>query len=260
MNIFQSLILGAVEGLTEFLPISSTFHLIVTSQLLGLADSEFVKMFEVVIQGGAICALLFIYTKTLLADRDLTFKVALSFIPTAIVGALLYKVIKGIFFDSNTLILAAFVAVGVMFLFIERLVKQKRLVLTHSLSSLSYKQAIGIGLAQSFAVIPGVSRAGSVMVAMMGMGYKRDEAAKYTFLLSLPTILAAAALDVFKNRALLSGLGNEKTLLIIGFVTAFLVAYLVVRWLLEYLKSHTLEIFAWYRIALAVVLTLTLWR
>lgn len=260
MNILQSIILGIIEGLTEFLPVSSTFHLIVTSQLLSLTDSDFLKMFEVVIQGGAICALLFIYAKTLWLDRELSLKVGLSFIPTAIVGALLYKMIKGIFFGSNNLMLAAFVGVGLIFLIIERLVKQKKLVLTKSLANLSYAQALSIGLAQSLAVVPGVSRAGSVIVAMMGMGYKRDEAAKYTFLLSLPTILAAAALDLFKNRTLLTGLGNEKTVLAVGFVTAFIVAYLVVRWLLGYLKSHTLEIFAWYRLALGLLLALTWWR
>jgi undecaprenyl-diphosphatase len=260
MNIGESIILGVVEGLTEFLPISSTFHLIVTTQILGLPSSDFVKMFEVVIQGGAISALLFIYTKTLLSDLKLSLKVALSFIPTAVVGAALYSVIKVLFFGSNALILSAFVLVGIIFLITEYLVKHKRLILTKSLADLSYKEALGVGFAQSLAVIPGVSRAGSVIVAMMGMGYKRDEAARYTFLLSLPTILAASLLDVYKNRDLLAGLGNEKIVLATGFITAFIVAYVVVKWLLAYLKSHTLEIFAWYRFAVTLLLLLTLWN
>lgn len=260
MSILHSFILGIIEGLTEFLPISSTFHLIFASQFLRIAQSEYVKMFEVVIQSGAICSLLFLYLKSLLSDRDLTLKVAVSFLPTALVGALLYKIIKGIFFGSNTLMIIAFVLVGLIFLVIEQLVSTHKLTLKKSLSQLTYQESIIIGFIQALAVIPGVSRAGSVIVGMMSMGYRRDESARYTFLLSLPTILAASALDLYKGREILASLSQNLTTLTVGFVTAFIVAYLVVKWLLKYLSSNTLKLFAWYRFALALVLVLILWR
>lgn len=260
MSILHSFILGIIEGLTEFLPISSTFHLIFASQFLRIAQSEYVKMFEVVIQSGAICSLLFLYLKSLLSDRDLTLKVAVSFLPTALVGALLYKIIKGIFFGSNTLMIIAFVLVGLIFLVIEQLVSTHKLTLKKSLNQLTYQESIIIGFIQALAVIPGVSRAGSVIVGMMSMGYRRDESARYTFLLSLPTILAASALDLYKGREILASLSQNLTTLTVGFVTAFIVAYLVVKWLLKYLSSNTLKLFAWYRFALALVLVLILWR
>lgn len=258
MNILQSIVLGVVEGLTEFLPISSTFHLIFAGNLLGLSASPFVKLFEVFIQAGAISALLFIYLRTLLQNLRLTSFVLLSFLPTAVFGALLYGVIKLYFFDSQTLMLAAFVFMGIIFLLIENLVARGRLTLHKTLSDLTTRDSLLIGLAQVFAVVPGVSRAGSVMVGMMGLGYTREIAAQYTFLLSLPTILAASAYDLFKSRSLLAG-ATQYTLLAVGFLTAFIVAYLTVNWFLGYIKSHTLTLFAWYRFALGLVLLLYLY-
>ncbi len=256
MNIWQSVVLGIVEGLTEFLPISSTFHLIVTSRLLGLGSSEFVKLFEVFIQSGAIFALVFIYTKTLLTDRQLLSRVLYAFVPTALVGALLYKVIKSIFFESNWLMLIVFVGFGLIFLLLEKYLTQQKIVLTKTCSSISPKHALLIGLAQACSVVPGVSRAGSVIVAMVLMGYKRDEAAKFTFLLSLPTIFAASFLDLYQNRMLIASMGSSTTLLIVGFVTSLVVAYAVVKWFTGYLAKHTLAIFGWYRLALAGLLVL----
>lgn len=252
MNILQSFILGIVEGLTEFLPISSTFHLIVSARFLNLISSDFLKLFEVVIQSGAIVALLFLYTKTLLTDRKLLLNVFSSFIPTAIIGFLLHNIIKTIFFESNWLMFFAFVGMGLVFLIIEK----NPPVLTKDCASLTGKQAVLIGLAQACSVIPGVSRTGSVIVAMMLLGYKRDEAAKYTFLLSLPTIIAASALDLFQGRELLMTISDGWLFLGIGFVTALAVAYFVVKWLTTYLSTHTLEIFGWYRLALAGILIL----
>ncbi len=252
MNILQSFILGIVEGLTEFLPISSTFHLIVSARFLNLISSDFLKLFEVVIQSGAIVALLFLYTRTLLTDKKLLLNVFYSFIPTAIIGFLLHNIIKTIFFESNWLMLLAFVGMGLVFLIIEK----NPPVLIKACAQLTGKQAVLIGLAQACSVIPGVSRAGSVIVAMMLLGYKRDEAAKYTFLLSIPTIIAASVFDLFQGRGLLMNFSDGWLLLIIGFVTALVVAYFVVKWLTTYLSTHSLEIFGWYRLALAGLLVL----
>lgn len=252
MNILQSFILGIVEGLTEFLPISSTFHLIISSKVLGLGSSDFLKLFEVVIQSGAIFALLFIYTKTLLSDRKLMINVIYSFIPTAAVGFVLHRIIKNIFFESNWLMLGVFVGVGVLFLVIERL----SLTLVKTCDTITTKQAFMIGLAQACSVIPGVSRAGSVILAMMFMGYKRDEAAKYTFLLSLPTIFAASALDLYQGRAILETLADGWLILVVGSAVALISAYGVVKWFTHYLATHTLEIFGWYRLVVAAGLVL----
>jgi undecaprenyl-diphosphatase len=252
MNIFQSLILGIVEGLTEFLPISSTFHLIVTSRILGLTTTEFLKLFEVVIQSGGIAALLFLYTKTLFSDKKLFMNVIYSFIPTGLVGFVLHKIIKNIFFESSWLMLGVFIAVGILFLIIERY----SLALTKKCDSITRGQAILIGLAQACSVIPGVSRAGSVIVAMMFMGYRRDEAAKYTFLLSMPTIFAATTLDLYQGKDLLLGMTDGWLLLGVGFIVAFLTAYLVVKWLTNYLATHTLDLFGWYRLVVSAGLVL----
>lgn len=249
MNILQSLILGVVEGLTEFLPISSTFHLIMTSRLLGIESTEFLKLFEVIIQSGAIMALLLIYTKTLLSDRQLILNVLSSFIPTALVGFGLHRIIKTIFFESDILMFSAFIGVGLLFILLEKYFAPRPHLLRKEISALTPKQSLIIGLAQACSVIPGVSRAGSVIVAMMCLGYKREEAAKYTFLLSLPTIFAASALDLYQGRELLAGMQGSALLLSVGFLTAFVVAYGVVKWFTRYLASHTLEIFGWYRLA-----------
>jgi undecaprenyl-diphosphatase len=250
MNYFHALVLGIVEGLTEFLPISSTFHLIITAKIIGLGASDFVKMFEVVIQSGAIFALLFVYLKTLISDKQLTLKVLYSFIPTAIVGFLLHKIIKTVFFESSSLMLFMFVAVGIVFIMVERY----HLTLTKNITDLSIKHALIIGLAQSFSVIPGVSRAGAVIVIMMLLGYKRDESAKYTFLLSLPTIFAASALDLYQGRAMLPMLNDSYILIAIGFFSALFVAYFVSVWLIKYLSRNTLEIFGYYRLLIAFLL------
>lgn len=254
MNIFQTLVLGIVEGLTEFLPISSTFHLIVTSKILGLNSTEYLKLFNVVIQSGAILALLFIYTKALLTDRKLLLNVVSSFIPTGIIGFTLHSLIKDVFFESDLLMLVIFILVGIIFLGLEKYFAYKNIKLLKDCSELTIKQSVLVGLAQALSVVPGVSRAGSVIVAMMCLGYKRAEAAKYTFLLSLPTIMGAGFLDLYQGRELLTSMTDGWFTLILGVLTAFTTAYFVVKWLTNYLSSHTLAIFGWYRLAIAGLL------
>ncbi|MEO6508885.1 MAG: undecaprenyl-diphosphate phosphatase, partial [Patescibacteria group bacterium] len=190
MNIFQSIILGVVEGITEFLPISSTFHLIFASKLLDIPQNDFLKLFEVVIQGGAILSVVILYIKELLSDRELLKKVIVSFLPTATIGFVLYKVIKNVFFEADLLMLAVFLIVGIIFIVVEK--SHRNQALTQPIDKLTYKDAFIIGLVQALAVIPGVSRAGSVILAMIFLGYNRPNAAKYSFMLSIPTILAAS--------------------------------------------------------------------
>lgn len=254
MNLLSSLIFGLVEGLTEFLPVSSTFHLIVTGRILGLADTEYLKLYEVVIQGGAILALLFVYTKTILKDKKLLVNVMSSFLPTAVIGFGLHKIIKNVFFETDWLMLLAFISVGITFLLLERFFKSKSAYLQKSCEQLTLRDALLIGLAQSLAVIPGVSRSGSVIVTMMLLHYRRDEAAKYTFLLSMPTIISASLLDLYQGREMLMNMTDGWYFLAIGSISSFIIAYFVMKWLIGYLSRHTLSVFGWYRLALATVL------
>lgn len=247
MTLLHAALLGIVEGLTEFLPISSTAHMILASRLMGVPQTEFVKFFEVFIQVGAIFAVVFLYFKKF-RDVKLLKQLTLSFLPTAIVGFLLYKVIKTVFFDSTYLIAGSLVLVGFLFILVER----RNNKLTKSIASMSLVTAILIGLAQSLAVIPGVSRAGIVMVAMMLMGYKRDESAQYSFMLALPTLAAAAFYDAYKMRSI-SLTGGEYQIIAVGLLTSFVVAYFSMKWFVSYLQKSKLTAFGVYRIALGII-------
>lgn len=256
MNILQAVLLGGVEGVTEFLPVSSTYHLILTSRILGLTQSDFVKLFEVFIQAGAILSVVFIYAKILLTDRDLLKKVVIAFIPTGIVGLTLYKVIKNVFFHSTDIMLGVFLAVGLVFVLYEYKLKEKKRPPSKTIGSLTMKEAVIIGLVQSLAIVPGVSRAGSVILGMMAMRYRRDEAARFSFMLAIPTILAASAYDLFKMRDMVISNSQNAVLLGVGFISAFITSYFVVKWLLQYLKTNTLTNFGFYRIILAIIILL----
>lgn len=255
MNIIHVLVLGVVEGLTEFLPVSSTAHLIFASRLLHISPTQFTTFFEVFIQSGAILAVVILYFHYILKHKSLISNLLISFIPTAVVGLVLRKSIKTVFFESMPLILTAFFIVGIIFLILEVLVKKKRITLSHKITDISVKQAILIGLAQSFAVIPGVSRAGAVIVSMMFSGFKREDAALYSFLLAIPTISAASAFDLLKTDFSIISNSNNILSLSIGFVMSFITALLVIKWFIRFLQKNTLVSFGIYRI----ILTLLLW-
>ncbi|MBI3619952.1 undecaprenyl-diphosphate phosphatase [Candidatus Roizmanbacteria bacterium] len=254
MNIFQALILGLVEGLTEYLPVSSTFHLIWAAKFLGLGQSEFQKVFEVVIQSGAIAAVLALYFKDIINDRKLFTKVLVSFVPTATVGLVFYKVIKNFFFGNLFLQLTVFALVGLIFLAVEK--SQLSNKLSRSLKEITYSDAFFVGLIQALAVLPGVSRAGAVILSLMYLKVKRQDAAKYSFILAIPTLLAASVFDLIKSRqTLLSDSGNL-TLIAVGLITSFVSALVVVKWFVRFLQSHDLRVFGWYRLAAAGLLGL----
>lgn len=256
MNVFQAVILGVVEGITEFLPISSTFHLIFTSSILRVSQDDFTKLFEVFIQSGAILSVALLFFTDVVKYKELMKKVLVSFLPTAIVGFVLYEFIKQVLFENQILMIGIFALVGVVFLLVERMIKKDKVTLKKDIQSLTYKEAIIIGLVQSLAVLPGVSRAGAVIVAMMLLRFKRDKAAYYSFLLSVPTIFAASFFDLYKMRDIISYYSNNWILLIVGFVTAFASSYFVVKWFIRFLQKNTLLIFGFYRILLAIILLL----
>lgn len=256
MTIFQAVILGIVEGLTEFLPISSTAHLILMSQLLNIPVTEFTKLFEVVIQSGAILAVVILYIRLVLNNRLLLSQIIVSFIPTAIAGFVLHDTIKNVFFESNMLIAIALFMGSLVFLVIEYMIKKKHVILSEELQKMTYSQAFFIGLIQAFSVVPGVSRAGAVIVIMVLLKYKRTDAAIYSFLLAIPTIFAASVFDLIKTDLSLFSHGSSVLIITVGFLSAFLSAFFVVRWFIQFLQSKTLIPFALYRIMLAVLIIL----
>lgn len=254
MTFFQSIILGTVEGLTEFLPVSSTFHLVFASRILQIPSSDFLKLFEVVIQSGAILAIVGLYFKTLITDCQLTKKVFISFLPTALAGILFYKTIKNVFFESEWLILGVFGVVGAVFILFEKLLLKRSPDYTRTVVHLNSGEAVLVGVAQALAIVPGVSRAGAVILAMMAMGFRRDEAARYSFLLAVPTIVAASLYDLFKSEGVVFQDRDGAVLLIVGFLTALFSAYFIAGWFIKFLKRETLSIFGWYRILLSFLL------
>jgi undecaprenyl-diphosphatase len=258
MNFWDSVVLGIVEGLTEFLPVSSTFHLIFVSKILGTGNGDFVKLFTVFIQSGAILAVLALYWKKLRQDMALIRKTLAAFFPTVVLGVLFYALIKRVFFESGLGMTAVFILVGFLFFIFEEFVKRGWLRPAKILSELTYGNAIIIGFCQCLAFLPGVSRAGAVILAMMVLGYKRADAAVFSFLLAVPTLLAAGAYDLYKTRETVLHSANNALLLVAGSVVAFAVAYLAVKWFISYLQRHTLNLFGAYRLVVGSILLLAL--
>ncbi len=250
MDIFQLIILGIVEGFTEFLPISSTAHLILTSRLLGLHESEFLKSFTIAIQLGAIFAVVLLYARRLVVDWEMNKRVLVAFLPTAVIGFGLYKIIKGIFFENIGVIILALFVGGVFLILFERFYKghdEKG-----GTEVVSYTQAFLIGCAQACAVVPGVSRAGATIVGGMLLGVPRKAIVEFSFLLAIPTMAAATGYDLLK-----SGDGftpDQFSLLAIGFVFSFFFALLGVRFFLHYIQHKSFIGFGVYRIAISFIL------
>lgn len=251
MNLFNALILGIVEGITEFLPISSTAHLIIISGLLNISQTEFQKFFEVFIQSGAILAVVFIYWKVILKNKSLMVNVILSFIPTAMIGLLLRKVIKNVFFQSFDLIAGSLFFIGLLFIVFEFLLKKKIIKTNKKINQMTIVQALMIGFGQALAVVPGVSRAGIVILTMMALGFDREESALYSFVLAIPTLLAASGLDFIKTNPHLIFSGSNPLFLLIGLVVSFFSALLAIKWFIGYLQKNSLSYFGVYRIILA---------
>ena len=254
MTILQSILLGIIEGITEFLPISSTFHLIWAIRLFNINEDSFVKLFGVVIQSGAVLSVFGLYFYELIKDFKNVYKILISFIPTAIIGLLMYKIIKDVFFESQYTIIIVFILVGILFIFIEKIFEKKIKANVRVIGSITFKDALLIGITQSMALVPGVSRSGAVLLGMLLMGFKREEGAKYSFMLSLPTIFAASALDLFQSRDVLVSNFDHIGTMIVGFLTAMVTAFFSMKWLIKYLSQHSLKIFGWYRIIFGILL------
>lgn len=251
MGIFESIILGIIEGITEFLPISSTGHMILASKVMGLEQTQFLKTFEVAIQLGSILAVVCLFYKKLTRSLDIWFKLVIGFIPTGILGLTLYKMIKGLF--SPNVVAYMLIVGGIVFLLIERFYKESSHRI-ESVEQIGYKQAFLVGLFQSLAMIPGTSRSGSTIVGGLLLGLSRKCAAEFSFLLAIPTMFSATLYDVYKNYQVLD-LANLQALLI-GGIVAFLVALVVIKVFLRFISSIGYGVFGIYRIVLGAVFLL----
>lgn len=253
MNIIHSIILGIVEGITEFLPISSTAHLDLVRQLLGLGDSTFIKTFEVAIQLGAIISVVVLYWKRLTTGLvDNLKKLFISFLPTGILGLIFYKIIKTYFFGNNLIMALALLLGGVAIILLDREKAQKQDNPENSLKVITYKQAFMIGLCQSLAMIPGVSRSAATIMGGLSLGINRATIVEFSFLLAIPTMAAATGLDLIKTAGAFSG--NDFVLLAIGFVMSFVVALGAIKFFLSYIQKHDFKLFAIYRIIIGLII------
>lgn len=258
MTLVHSILLGIVEGITEFLPISSTAHLQLASTALGLTQTDFVKSFEIIIQLGAILAVVVIYWRTLTLSTELWKRILTAFIPTGIIGFVLYKLIKQFLLGNTTLIIWTLGIGGVILIIFEyyfsRHDAERQSI--RELETMSYSTAFLIGLAQSVAVIPGVSRAAATIIAGRVLGLGRKAIVEFSFLLAIPTMLAAAGYDFFKNASAFSA--SQLGVLTVGFITAFIAALITVKMLLRFVETHNFTWFGVYRILLAIGLFLYL--
>ncbi len=250
MTIFQTIILGIVEGITEFLPISSTAHLMLTAKLLNIASSDFLKSFEIIIQLGAIAAVVYQFGPRLAKNFVLVKKVSLAFIPTAIIGFILYSFIKEFLLGNLTIAVWSLIVGGIVLVVVERVYVKKIKANESTAEDISYKQAFCIGVIQSLAVVPGVSRAAATIVPALLFGKSRKAAAEFSFLLAIPTVAAAALYDLLKNFNSLSG---NLLNLSIGFIVSGIAALITIRFLLSYIQNHTFTPFGIYRIVIAVL-------
>ncbi|HEY0885150.1 MAG TPA: undecaprenyl-diphosphate phosphatase [Ramlibacter sp.] len=257
----KAAVMGIVEGLTEFLPISSTGHLILAGSLLGFHDEK-AKVFDIAIQTGAILAVIIVYwakiRDTLVAlptqrqAQRFALNVLIGFLPAVVLGLLFGKAIQAHLFTpevvASTFILGAFVIIWA-----ER--RPRESVRVHDVDAMTWKDALKVGLVQCFAMIPGTSRSGATIIGGMLLGLSRKAATDFSFYLAIPTLVGAGVYSLYKQRALLSM--ADLPMFAVGLLFSFLSAWLCVRWLLRYISTHSFTPFAWYRIAFGIIVLLT---
>lgn len=250
MDIIQAVILGIVEGVTEFLPISSTGHLILAARILRIAQSDFVKSFEIIIQLGAILSVVVLYFKSLYRDCETIKRLFVAFIPTGIAGFIFYKLAKKFVLGNIHVVFWSLILGGILIIIFE-LLHRERDSARDSLYSISYRQAVCIGLFQAIAIIPGVSRSAATIMGGLLLGLKRKTIVEFSFLLAIPTMLAATVLDLSKSAASFSH--SQFILLGVGFIVSFTVAMLAIKIFLIFITNNSFIIFGIYRILVALL-------
>ena len=263
--LLKAALLGVVEGLTEFLPVSSTGHLILVGALLDFNDARG-KLFEIVIQSAAILAVVWEFRVRIAsvltrawgaghdpAARRLLVNVAIAFVPLAALGLVIGKLLKTHLFNAPT-VATTFILGGLIILWAER---RQHSIRVHSIDDMTALDALKVGVAQAFALIPGTSRSGATIIGGMLFGLSRQVATEFTFFLAIPTLGAATLYSLYKERALLST--DDLGMWGVGMLTSFISAFFCVRWLLRYISTHSFVPFAWYRIAFGIVVLVTAW-
>lgn len=259
MNFFQSVIFGIVEGLTEFLPISSTGHMIITGKLLGVPDSEYTKMFTVAIQLGAILAVVVLYWKKFFDFGNLKFylKLLVGVIPAIILGLLFSKNID-LLLESSTTVAVSLLIGGIFLVFIDKAFTHPRY---DSEKEISYFQSFLIGVWQCLAMVPGVSRSAASIIGGMQQKLTRAAAAEFSFFLAVPTMAAATGYKLFKHYKETGGFSAaEIKVLAAGNLVAFIVAMIAIKFFIGFLKKHGFKIWGYYRIAVGVILLVLIWK
>lgn len=247
----ESVILGVIEGFTEFLPVSSTGHLVLASKILNVGQSDFLKSFEIIIQLGAILSVMVLYWKSFWNFENIK-KLVVAFVPTGIIGLAFYKIVKIYFIGNLQMVLWSLFIGGVILIIFEWRHKEAEGTggtgggLTH----VSYQQSFLVGLCQAVSIIPGVSRSAATIIGGLLMGLKRKTIVEFSFLLAVPTMLAASSLDFIKNASTFSK--NQFDLLAVGFLVSFVVAVASIKFLLNFIKKHNFIPFGIYRILAAI--------
>lgn len=264
MSILHSIILGIVEGITEFLPISSTGHMILTSHILKIPESNTVKNFEIVIQLGAILAVVVLYIREFFS-LEVIKKLIIAFLPTAIIGFTIYKIVKDYLLGNELVVIMSLLIGGIIMIVIENnYIKRHKYIrpefdkklkddteTNFNIKEISYAKALYLGLWQSVAMIPGVSRSGATIIGGLLMGLKRETIVKFSFLLAVPTMLAATGYDLLKSYKEFSS--NDVLNISIGFIVSFIFALIFIKWLINYVQKNNFIVFGIYRIAIAII-------
>jgi len=247
MDFFQAIILAIVEGITEYLPVSSTGHMIIASSIMGIASNDFVKMFTVAIQFGAILSVIVLYWKRFFQTLDFYFKLAVAFLPAAVLGFLLNDFIDSLL--ENVVVVAITLLLGgIVLLFVDKWFKQKEE------DEVTYRKALTIGFFQVIAMIPGVSRSAATIIGGLSQKMSRKAAAEFSFFLAVPTMFAATAYKMLKFHKEVGFTSDNLPLLLIGNVVAFIVALIAIKGFISYLTKNGFKVFGWYRIAVGTII------
>jgi len=249
MSIVQAIIIAIIEGITEFLPVSSTGHMILAQHLMRMEDTEFAKTYEIVIQLGAILAVLLLYIRRFFVSITIYIKLLIAFLPTGVIGLLAYKFIKTYLFNPFTVSISL-IAGGIVLILLDRWSAERKAVYK-DIEDISYADALKIGLIQCLSMIPGVSRAAATIFGGIFAGFDRRQAAEFSFLLAIPTMFAASAKDLWESKDLINGQNIQ--LLLIGSGGAFIVAMLAVKAFVAFLTRYGFKYFGYYRILLGVL-------
>jgi undecaprenyl-diphosphatase len=250
MTWLQAIVVAVVEGLTEFLPVSSTGHMILASTLLGIEEKGFAETFQIVIQLGAILAVLLLYYRRLLQGPAIYLKLAVAFLPTGVVGFLLYKTIRAYLFNPLT-VSVSLVLGGILLILLDPREEGQQKPAALDLEGLSLHKAFLIGCVQCVSMIPGVSRSAATILGGMGLGLNRLQAAEFSFLLAIPTMFAATGYELYKSHDQINT--NQTGILLLGMVVSFGVAWFAVRAFVGWLTQHGMAWFGWYRVGVGIL-------